>query len=126
MSTPFKGVCVFALLLAVAMPAAATWKAAHLIYVPAVAQVEGAGSTEWLTDMYITNVDDVNIDVAMTYLPSGLLDNGWRFSDRSTWLGPREDQGFGWVNEELADIPPNGSVTIRDVVGQYWSKPYSS
>jgi len=120
MSTPSR---CFGLLIAVvlaAVPAAASWQAAELIYVPAVAQTEGAGSSDWRTDLYITNMDDVDIDVAMVYLPSGLVDNGFRVSDRSTWLGPREGEGFGWVNENLADIPPNGTVVLRDVVGEYW------
>jgi len=120
MLTPSKGVGILLAVLAVAAPAGASWQASELIYIPAVAQIEGAGASEWMTDLYISNVDDVNIDVAMVYLPSGLVDNGWRFADRSTWLGCCEDQGFGWVNEELADIPPNGTVTLRSVVGEYW------
>ena len=120
MSTPSRGVGFLIALVLVALPAAASWQAAELIYIPAVAETEGAGDSEWRTDLYITNMDDVDIDVAMVYLPSGLVDNGFRFSDRSTWLGPREDQGFGWVNEELADIPPSGTVVLRDVVGEYW------
>ncbi len=120
MSTPSKGVGLLIALILAALPAAASWQAAELIYVPAVAHTEGAAGSEWRTDLFITNMDDVNMDVAMVYLPSGLVDNGFRFSDRSTWLGPREDQGFGFVNEALADIPPNGTVVLRDVVGEYW------
>jgi len=120
MSTPLKGVGMIFALLLIAAPAMASWQAAELIIIPAVAQAEGAGASIWTTDLYFSNVDDVNVDIAMTYFPSGVTDNGWQYTDRSTWLGGREDQGFGFVNEALADIPPNGELVLRDVVGEYW------
>ena len=103
-----------------ASPALASFQAADLIYIPAVAQTTGAGTSDWKTDLFITNVDDVPIDVAMVYLPSGLNNNAGYFNDRTLWLGGREDDGFGFVDESLADIPPDGTVVLRDIVGEYW------
>ena len=120
MSAPLKGVVTFFALALAALSAEASFQAAELIYVPAVAQTEGALNSEWRTDLTVTNVDDVAIDVAMVYLPSGLFSNAGRFVDRTTWLGGREDEGFGYVDERLADIAPNGTVVLRDVVGEYW------
>ncbi len=105
-----------------AAPAAAQFMAADLIYLPAVTHTNGAGSSQWRSDVFITNVEeDVNIDVALAYLPTGLISNGPVFSDRSTWLGGREDDGFGFINTALADIPPGGTVVLQDPVGEYWS-----
>jgi hypothetical protein len=94
--------------------------ASELLYVPVVSFSPGAVGSLWKTDLYITNVDDVAIDVALVYLPSGLVSNGPVFYDRQTWLGGREDDEFGMINEELADIPPNGTVVLRNIVGEYW------
>jgi hypothetical protein len=113
---------VIALLGGGAAPAAAQFMAADLIYLPAVTHTNGAGSSQWRSDLFITNVEeDVSIDVALAYLPTGLISNGAVFSDRSTWLGGREDDGFGFVNTELANIPPGGTVVLQDPVGEYWS-----
>lgn len=121
MTTPVRGVLVVALMaLLTAPPALASFQAADLIYIPVVAQTAGAGAAVWRTDLFITNVDDAPIDVAMVYLPSGLASNAGYLSDRTLWLGGREADGFGFVNEALADIPPNGTVVLRDVVGEYW------
>ena len=120
MSTPLKGVVAFFAVVLTTFSAGASFQAAELIYVPAVAQTEGAANAEWKTDLTVTNVDDVVIDVAMVYLPSGLQSNAGRFVDRSAWLGGREDDGFGFIDERLADIPPNGTVVLRDVVGEHW------
>ncbi len=40
----------------------------------------------------------------------------------TNWLGGRESDEFGVVEEILADIPPNGTIVIRDIVGEYWSQ----
>jgi len=121
MTTPVRGVLLTAAaILLVTAPALASFQAADLIYIPAAAQTAGTGAAVWATDLYITNVDQVAIDVAMVYLPSGLTSNGGYFVDRTFWLGGREEDGFGFINEALADIPPNGTVVLRDVVGEYW------
>ncbi len=103
-----------------AVPARAGFQASDLLYVPAAAHNTGLEESVWRTDLYITNVDSVPIDVIMVYLPSGLKDNSAFFYDRSMWLGGRESDGVGFVNEALADIPPKGTVVLQDVVGEYW------
>lgn len=108
------------LVMAAAGPVLAGFGAADLIYIPVASHNPGAAGTQWRTDLYITNVDDTAIDVAIAYLPSGLVSNSFVFSTRETWLGGRESDDFGFVNEELADIPINGSVVLRDLVGEYW------
>ena len=127
MTTSLRGalaaLAVLAALL-VAAPAMASFQAADLIYIPAVAQTTGSGSSTWKTDIYLTNVDEEPIDVAMVYLPSGLVSNTSYFVDRTYWLGGREDDGFGFIDETLKDIPPNGTVVLRDVVGEHWVDQY--
>lgn len=104
-----------------AVPAAAQFLAADLIYLPAVARTNGEGDSRWRSDVFITNVEeDVSIDVALVYLPSGGLSNTSVFQDREFWLGGREGDGFGFLNPDLADIPPGGTVVLRDPVGEYW------
>ncbi len=110
-----------AALMAVAAPAAASFRASDLLYVPAVSHTSGSAGSEWRTDLYITNVDDVDIDVMMVYLPSGPRNNAPLLRDRTQWLGGRDSDGFGFVDERLADIPPKGTVVIRDPVGEYWA-----
>lgn len=108
------------LVMAAAGPVLAGFGAAELIYIPVASHVPGAAGTQWRTDLYITNVDDTAIDVAIAYLPSGLVSNSFVFTTRETWLGGRESDDFGFVNEALADIPINGSIVLRDIVGEYW------
>ena len=101
-----------------AVPAAAQFLAADLIYLPAVTHTNGEDESRWRSDVFLTNVEeDVDIDIAMVYLPTGLASNTEAFSDRSTWLGGRDSDEFGFVNTELADIPPGGTVVLRDLVG---------
>jgi hypothetical protein len=104
-----------------AVPAGAQFTAADLVYLPVAAHTNGVGDSFWRSDLYITNVEeDVAIDVAMVYLPTGLISNASAFADRSTWLGGREDDGFGYVDPILADIPAGGTVVLRDPIGNYW------
>jgi hypothetical protein len=35
-------------------------------------------------------------------------------------LGGRETEGFGFLDETLADIPVGGTVVLQDVVGEHW------
>ncbi len=101
--------------------AAAQFMAADLIYLPGVTHTPGEGTSRWRSDVYITNVEaDITIDVALVYLPTGLVSNTFRFEDRSTWLGGREDDGFGFIDPALADIPPGGTVVIEDPIGEYF------
>jgi hypothetical protein len=110
-------VCVFVL---GAGQAGAQFLAADLIYLPAATHTNGEGDSRWRSDIFITNVDDVDIDVALVYYPTGGLDNNGVFQDRELWLGGREADGFGFVNEDLANIPPKGTVVLRDPVAEYW------
>jgi len=101
--------------------ATAQFMAADLIYLPGATHTPGEGESRWRSDVYITNVEaDVAIDVALVYLPTGLVSNSSRFNDRSTWLGGREDEGFGFVDPTLADIPPGGTVVLEDPIGAYF------
>jgi hypothetical protein len=98
-------------LLTGAAPVAAQFMAADLIYLPAVVHTDGEGASRWRSDIYITNVEgDVDIDIAMAYLPTGLVSNSGVYVDRSTWLGGRESDGFGFIDPQLADVPPGGTV----------------
>jgi hypothetical protein len=111
-----------ALLFLVAAPASAQFLAADLIYLPAAASTGGANGSQWRSDLYITNVDTEDaIDVALVYAPTGLINNGSRFITRDTWLGGREGDGFGYIDPILADIPPGGTVILRDPIGNYWN-----
>jgi hypothetical protein len=104
-----------------AFPAVAQFLAADLIYLPAVAHTNGEGDSRWRSDVFITNVEtDVDIDVALIYLPTGGTSNTNAFEDRELWVGGREEDGFGFINPELANIPPQGTVVVRDPVGLYW------
>ena len=101
--------------------AAAQFMAADLIYLPGATHTPGEGESRWRSDIYITNVEAGDaIDVALVYLPTGQVSNADRFSDRSTWLGGREADGFGFVDPALADIPPGGTVVLEDPIGEYF------
>jgi hypothetical protein len=101
--------------------AAAQFLAADLIYLPAVTHTNGEGDSRWRSDVFITNVDDVDIDIAIVYLETGAIDNSSVFIDRTTWLGGREADDFGFIDTELANIPPRGTVVLRDPIGEYWA-----
>ncbi len=104
-----------------ALPAGAQFMAADLIYLPAATHTPGEGTSRWRSDLFITNVEeDVAIDVALVYLPTGLISNSNRFIDRSTWLGGRDNDGFGFVDAILANIPPGGTVVLEDPIGNYF------
>ena len=100
--------------------AGAQFLAADLIYLAAITHSNGEGDSRWRSDIFITNVDDVDIDVALIYYPTGATDNSGVFEDRELWVGGREADGFGFINAELANIPPNGTVVLRDPVDEYW------
>lgn len=106
----------------IAGPAGAQFLASDLQYIPGVAHTAGEGESRWRSDVYITNAEsEVAVDVALVYLPTGGVSNFNRFTTRGTWLGAREADGWGHLNENLAEIPPGGTVILRDVVGEYWA-----
>jgi hypothetical protein len=116
------GVLLMGVLLLTAATANAGFQAADLIYINPVANIAGSEGSIWNTDVYVYNADTVDIDVMMVFLATGLSGNPGAFIDRTQWLGGREDEGFGYINEELADIPPGGTVTLVDILGEYWQE----
>jgi hypothetical protein len=108
------------LLLGTAIPASAQFMASDLIYLPGAAHTGGPNGAAWRSDLYITNVGDSPIDVAIVYLQTGLISNQSQFVDRTTWLGGREDDGFGFIDPLLADIPAGGTIVLEDPIGTYW------
>jgi hypothetical protein len=113
---------LFVVFLMGAGPAEAQFMAAELIYIPVITHTNGEGESRWRSDIYITNVEeDVSIDIAMAFMQTGLISNTSVFTDRTTWLGGRESDEFGFIDTQLADIPPGGTVVIRDPVGEFWS-----
>ncbi|MEN8165658.1 MAG: hypothetical protein ABFS37_16135, partial [Acidobacteriota bacterium] len=101
--------------------AQAEFRASDLVYVPVVAHTAGANDSIWASDVMISNLEaEDSIDVAMVFLPSGLRNNSYLFADRTEWVGGRDADSFGIIDERLADIPPGGSVVIEDVVEAYW------
>ena len=112
---------LLAVALTVAAPAGAQFMASDLFYLPVAAHSGSANGNAWRSDLYITNVDDTDVDVALAYLQTGQISNASVFVDRSTWLGGTEDDGFGLVDEALANIPPGGTVVLSDPIGDYWA-----
>lgn len=107
--------------LTVAVPAGAQFLAADLLYIPGAAHTDGEGDSQWRTDLFITNVEeDVDVDVAIVYIRTGLVSNSEEFVDRSTWVGGTEGDGFGTVDPLLADIPPGGTIVVEDPIGTFW------
>ncbi len=109
---------------AVGLVAASGWaafQASDLVYVPVVAHNTGVEGSKWRTDLFISNVDSAPVDLALFFLPSGGGDNSSYLSTRANAVGGRSDQGFGVVDEALADVPPGGTVSLTDLVNQYWA-----
>lgn len=104
-----------------AVPAGAQFLAADLLYVPGVAHTDGEEGSQWRSDLYITNVEEeAEVDIAIVYIRTGLVSNSEEFIDRSTWLGGTDGEGFGQVDPALANIPPGGTVVLKDPIGTYW------
>ena len=101
-------------------PAFASFFASDLIIVPVAAANAGLEDSFWRTDLYITNVDEVSVDVSIYFFPESLADNSVYLNRQNYGLGGRDSEGFAHVSELLADIPPNGTVVIEDVLGTYW------
>jgi len=120
-----RGACLIAALLISSAPAMAQFMASDLIYIPVVAHNEGVEGSVWRTDLYITNVDEVAVDVSLFFFPAGLVNNAGYLS-RSFGAGGREEEGFAYLDERLADIAPDGTVVIPDVVGEYWLEDFAS
>jgi hypothetical protein len=107
--------------LTAAAPAGAQFLAADLLYVPGVAHTDGEEGSQWRSDLYITNVEqDADVDIAIVYIRTGLVSNSQEFVDRSTWVGGTDGEGFGQVDPALANIPPGGTVVLKDPIGTFW------
>jgi hypothetical protein len=120
-------VCVLGLVLCVgAGVASAQFMASELAYIPGAAHNDGAQGSHWRTDVIITNVDSVPVDLALFFLPSGTAGNWLYFQDRQYGLGGRADEGFGHVDESLADVQPGATVTLEDVIGSTWLEDYGT
>ncbi len=120
MSRLWKTWITLAVTILAAGPAAAQFNAASLVYVPAAAHNEGAAGSVWRTDLTIVNADTTDVDVAIFFIPTGMGNNSVYISSREKGLGGREEDGWGKIDPRLAGIPPKGSVTLVDIVGEYW------
>ncbi len=109
------------MIVAAPMPSAASFTASDLVYVPVVAHNDGQEGSVWRTDLYITNVDSTNVDVALFFMPSGGTSSNEIYLDPTEYgAAGREELGYKYTNEALADIPPGGTVRLEDVVSQFW------
>ena len=114
-------VCLFGLAaLFVAAGSQAMFRAADLVVIPAAASAPGLQDSNWKTDVQIRNVDSVPIDVEIVLLPESGSSNTLWYDDIANHLGGRSDDGFGHVNEKLADIQPNQVVDLPDIIGSTW------
>jgi len=102
-------------------PASAMFRAADLVVVPTAASTPGLQNSNWRTDLEIMNVDTVPIDVSISLLRCCNPTDGvtW-FQDIKNTLGGRTSDGFGHIDNKLADIQPGHAVQIDDVVTANW------
>ncbi|MCP4897276.1 MAG: hypothetical protein GY906_09930 [bacterium] len=98
-----------------AVDALAGFQASELIYIPVAARNAGLNGSQWMSDVTITNVDSEPVDVAIFHLPTGNISN-LEYFQRQFALGGREDEEWGKVVEDLADIPPNGTITLENIM----------
>jgi len=112
-------------LLLVAGSAHAAFRAADFVVVPAAAYLVGLNSSDWRTDVEITNVDSVPLDVMVVLLPTGGQDNQAWFNNFQNHLGGRSGDGFGHVDDRLKDIGPGQAVTLNDIIKSTWGSTYT-
>jgi hypothetical protein len=113
-------VCVAVAVSLAASGSMAQFRAASLVVVPAAASTAGLNNSSWHTDVDIRNVDTVPIDVEIVLLTSGNYNNYTWYADIANALGGRSDDGFGHIDEALADIAPGRVVTLNDIVKTTW------
>ena len=104
----------------VAVGSQAMFRAADLVVIPAAASTVGSSNSDWHTDLEIRNVDSVPVDVEIVLLPRSGSSNELWYDDVSNHLGGRSSDGFGHINEALADIQPGQVVELPDVIRTYW------
>ena len=101
----------------------AMFRAASLVVVPTAAATPGLNNSNWRTDLEITNVDTVKIDVQVSLLRCcNLSDNVTWFEDINNALGGRQADGFGHLDTKLMDIQPGQAVYLDDVVKSAWGE----
>jgi hypothetical protein len=115
-----RGLVSITALLCIVLPAQASFQAADLVVVPFATHADDTSSGTWRTDLFITNVDEEAIDVAIYYFPGGVGSNRQMFVRRDFGLGGRESEEYHYIDERLADIPPNGTVHLVAPLGDYW------
>lgn len=115
----------FTMLLA-ASSVSAGFRAADMVIIPAAAYIVGLNSSDWRTDVEITNVDTVAVDVEVVLLPSGFTSNALWFNNIANHLGGRTADGFGHINDKLKDIAPGATVTIDDIIKTTWGAGFTS
>jgi hypothetical protein len=116
---------MFGLALLPATEAVAVFQAAELVYYPVAARNTGANNSQWFTEITITNVDNTAVDIVVFFFRTGAVDNSVTFL-REFGIGPREEQGWGVVVPELADIPPGGTIELQNIVGNYFLDLYET
>jgi hypothetical protein len=115
-----RGLVTITALLCIVLPAQASFQAADLVVVPFATHADDTISGTWRTDLYITNVDEVAIDVAIYYFPGGVGSNRQMFVRRDYGLGGRASEEYHWVDDRLADIPANGTIHLVAPLGDFW------
>jgi hypothetical protein len=99
----------------------AAFQAAELIFIPVAARNPGLNNSDWFTDLSITNVDSTAVDISILFMPGGGGSNAAMLA-RGAAIGGREEEGWGLVVPELADIPPNGTIVLENIIGEYFSE----
>lgn len=100
-----------------------TWgafRAADFVIVPAAAAAPGLQNAIWRTDVEIMNVDEVPVDVMVVFLPTGNIDNNYRYTNFAYHLGGRSEDGFTKVDPKLKDIQPGRSVVLENIIEAHW------
>jgi hypothetical protein len=104
----------------VSSSAVAMFRASDLVIIPVAASTTGLNSSDWHTDLEIRNVDVDNIDVEISFLPTGGSNNKDWYQAIANSLGGRASDGFGHVDTKLMEIKPGFAVTLPDVVNTTW------
>jgi len=103
-----------------ASSAFAGFSAGDLVIVPVIVHALGSNDSVWRTDVHITNVSEDPIDVCLYFFPNTLSTNAG-YLNRAWGVGGREEEGFGVVDERLADIPAKATVILKQPLNEYWN-----
>jgi len=98
------------------------FRAADFVIVPAAAAAPGLQNATWRTDVEIMNVDSVPVDVMIVFLPTGNINNTYRYDTFSNHLGGRQEDGFSKVEPKLKDIQPGRSVLLENLIEAHWGQ----